>query len=206
MTFEAAAYWDHNAHYHRWIMRRLPQPPARVLEVGCGDGVFLQLLAGAGYDVVGLESDPSTALLAQAQVAESPRASVEAVDFSEYAGTEPFHAVLFLATVHHLPLRRALVKARDLLAPGGTLLVVGVARKRTPMDHLISAATAPAAWMGSWRNRQRHTRSSPRVRPRDSIGEVAAVAANVLPGVWVRRGVYRRYLLSWRKPGLTARD
>ena len=30
--------WDHNAYYHRLLLRQMPQPCRRVLDVGCGAG------------------------------------------------------------------------------------------------------------------------------------------------------------------------
>src|SRR5260370_27285225 len=32
--------WDHNAYYHRLLMRQMPSPCTRVLDVGCGAGAF----------------------------------------------------------------------------------------------------------------------------------------------------------------------
>ena len=38
-----------------FLRERLPDPPARVLEVGCGQGELTTALAVAGYDVVGID-------------------------------------------------------------------------------------------------------------------------------------------------------
>lgn len=199
---EQSAYWNHNTHYHRWVLRRLPRAPARVLEVGCGDGLLLQRLAAAGYDAVGLEPDPPTAERARARLAGTPGVSVETIPFEEYDGTagQPFHAIVFVGSLHHMRLRRALVHARTLLAPGGTLLVVGLAANRTPVEHLVEVARTPVAAVASRLHRNRAEVPAPTVDPRDSLGEIAAVATSVLPGAWIRRGLYFRYLLSWRKP------
>ncbi|MBA2331336.1 MAG: methyltransferase domain-containing protein, partial [Actinobacteria bacterium] len=40
--------------------RHLPTPPARLLEVGCGQGELTTALAVAGYDVLGI--DPAAPL------------------------------------------------------------------------------------------------------------------------------------------------
>ncbi len=39
----------------QWVQSQLPAPPARVLEVGCGNGRLAQVLARAGYDVVAVD-------------------------------------------------------------------------------------------------------------------------------------------------------
>jgi SAM-dependent methyltransferase len=38
-----------------WIRSQLPPPPARLLEVGCGDGRLARSLAAAGYDVLAID-------------------------------------------------------------------------------------------------------------------------------------------------------
>ena len=41
-----------------FVLNQLPPPPGRVLEVGCGrEGGVVALLAGAGYDVLGVDPD-----------------------------------------------------------------------------------------------------------------------------------------------------
>jgi len=37
--------WDHNAYYHRLLLRQMPQRCRRVLDVGCGAGAFAAQLA-----------------------------------------------------------------------------------------------------------------------------------------------------------------
>ena len=41
--------------FHEWIRSQLPTPPARVLEVGCGNGRLARALKRAGYDVVAVD-------------------------------------------------------------------------------------------------------------------------------------------------------
>lgn len=43
--------------FHEWVRSQLPAPPARVLEVGCGNGRLARALQRARYDVVAV--DPS---------------------------------------------------------------------------------------------------------------------------------------------------
>ena len=44
------------ADFGTFVLKQLPPPPQRVLEVGCGrKGDLVELLAGAGYDVTGVD-------------------------------------------------------------------------------------------------------------------------------------------------------
>ncbi|WP_229899238.1 methyltransferase domain-containing protein, partial [Streptomyces capoamus] len=56
--FNAAHPWDHNAHYHRWILRQLPRRFDRALDVGSGSGDLARLLAGRAAAVEAVDADP----------------------------------------------------------------------------------------------------------------------------------------------------
>ncbi len=96
------------ADFGTFVLKQLPPPPLRVLEVGCGhEGGLVDLLAGVGYDVLGV--DP------QAPAGES---FVQAT-FQELEGE--WDAVVAGRVLHHVdPLDEGL----DLLASLAPLLVV----------------------------------------------------------------------------------
>ena len=56
--FNAAYPWDHNAYYHRWILRQLPPRFGRALDAGSGSGDLARLLAGRADRVCGIDIDP----------------------------------------------------------------------------------------------------------------------------------------------------
>jgi methyltransferase family protein len=91
-----------------WVLQELPPPPARVVEIGCGDaGGVVAALVEAGYDALGVD----------------PRAPVaprfEQRDFRELDGV--FDAAVAGRVIHHLdPLGEAI----DKLAALAPLLVV----------------------------------------------------------------------------------
>ncbi|HEU4537400.1 MAG TPA: class I SAM-dependent methyltransferase [Polyangiaceae bacterium] len=88
----------------------------RVLEVGCGRGELARRLGRAGWALTALDRR-----LRDAEPAPGVR-WVEA-DFLSF-DDEPYDALVFTATLHHLhPLERAIERSADLLAPGGLLLV-----------------------------------------------------------------------------------
>lgn len=59
--FHAAHPWDHNAHYHRWILRQLPRRFNSALDVGSGSGDLAKLLASRAEAVHGIDIDSSRA-------------------------------------------------------------------------------------------------------------------------------------------------
>jgi Methyltransferase domain len=91
-----------------FVLKQLPPPPQRVLEVGCGpEGGVVELLAGAGYDVLGV--DPHA----------PEGARFVRMTFQELEGE--WDAVVAGRVLHHVnPLDEGL----DLLASFAPLLVV----------------------------------------------------------------------------------
>jgi hypothetical protein len=49
-----------------------------------------------------------------------------------------YELITFIATLHHMDLAPALRRARELVAPGGELFIVGVSARKTPTDWIIS--------------------------------------------------------------------
>ncbi len=89
----------------------------RVLEVGCGNGQLSWRLAHLGLQVVGLD------IALPRQRPTHPRLRFEKGDFYKFKD-EPFDAVLFTSSLHHLhPLEGALRRARNLLLPTGLVVL-----------------------------------------------------------------------------------
>lgn len=96
--------------------------------------------------------------------------------------------------------RVALRRMDQLLAPGGTLAIVGLARSRLPADLLWEAA-AVAANLRYRLTRTYWQQPSPTVwPPPHTYTEIQALARRALPGVCYRRHLLWRYSLVWVKP------
>ena len=101
----------------RFLTRHLPPAPARILEVGCGDGAAARALATHGYDVTALDEarDPAWDSAGRVRWIEA--------DFRHHEADEPYDAVLFTRSLHHMmPIEGALDRAAASLKPGGHLL------------------------------------------------------------------------------------
>ncbi|WP_431038706.1 class I SAM-dependent methyltransferase [Streptomyces sp. P6-2-1] len=206
--FHDARPWDHNAHYHRAILRRLPRRFGPALDVGCGSGDLARLLAGRAQSVTGTDTDPGIVAKARAATPEAvPVAFTTADALDAEAAPGPYAAVTCVAVLHHLPLTETLASFRARLAPGGTLVVVGLYREETRADRAVSLLAVVAHALVAWWKHPRGGRAArpaamtARTRPATtSLAEIRRTAARELPGVRVRRRLFWRYVLEWRRP------
>ena len=111
--------------YEEVAARLLPNLPDRAgaLDIGAGDGAFLERLLELGFsDVLGLEPSHAARRGAPAQV----QALIREESFEPGAfGEASFSLVTCLQTIEHVPEPLALCReARRLLKPGGALLLV----------------------------------------------------------------------------------
>jgi SAM-dependent methyltransferase len=121
----------------------LPSPPARILDVGGGPGVYAEWLAGLGYDVHIVDPVPlhiEQAVDAGRDLQGSLTAEVgDARHLSAEDGT--FDAVLLLGPLYHLTERadrvRALEEARRAAVPGGPVVAAGISRFASTLDGLV---------------------------------------------------------------------
>ncbi|OCI30936.1 class I SAM-dependent methyltransferase [Oerskovia enterophila] len=198
-------YWNHSTHYHPDLTRLVGPGTRTALDVGCGEGLLTRRLKAAGAGrVLGLDLDQDQVERARAASGGPPQATgldyVAGDVLAPLPGlAEPFDLVTTVATLHHLPLHGGLRRLRALVAPGGTLAVVGLTRPRTASDHAVSAAAIPAAGIAR-RRRGEWEHGAPIAEVTTSHAELRAAAREILPGARLRRRLYWRYTLVWRAP------
>ena len=195
-----AQRWNHNIHYHRVVEAALPARCRSALDVGCGEGVLTRHLRRHVPHVVGIDLDARSIRLAEQQ---SPSGDVQYVlgdVLTHPFAAGSFDAVTSVATLHHLDAEAGLQRMADLVAPGGTVAVVGLARSRLPRDlHWELTATIAhrlrVVRHGHWQH------SAPTVWPPPlTYAQMRAVTASVLPGAVFRRHALWRYSVVWHKP------
>ena len=106
-------------HLERFVLAELPSLPARVLEVGCGDGELALAMDSAGYAVTAI--DP-----------EAPAGEIfERVGLEDFASEERFDAVVSSVALHHIAdLEAAVERIATLAAPQGRLVLSEFDRER----------------------------------------------------------------------------
>jgi SAM-dependent methyltransferase len=95
-----------------FVRANLPEPPARVLEVGAGAGRLARALRATGYDVLAI--DPRSD--------EEDVRAVALADLDEPAAS--FAAAVAVVSLHHVePLEESCRRLGEVVEPGGTLVV-----------------------------------------------------------------------------------
>lgn len=198
--------WDHNNHYHNFLLRQLPEHLGMAIEVGSGKGDFARLLAVRADKVIGYDLSPEMIRIAKERSAAYPniefqQANVMAVDLPAA------DCVVSIATLHHMPLEDMLSKMKESLRPGGTLLVLDLFTMSSLGDLLVSIAAMPVDRMlklvknggikeslearAAWAEHGKHDTYL-------TLREVRRVCNNMLPGAKVTRHLLWRYSIVWR--------
>lgn len=197
--------WDHNAYYHDWVLRRVPDGAGAALDVGCGTGDLVRQLAQRFEHVTGVDADPVSV-----QIAQRLSAGVGGVELlcgnlmtADLPGR--YDVITALAVLHHVPFEPALVRLRDLLGPGGTLVVLGLYREDTFVDQAISALAVPANVLMGGLNRYRRgsrerpvSMTAPATPASMTLAAIRKAAKDHTPGAVLRRHLFWRYSLVYR--------
>jgi SAM-dependent methyltransferase len=211
----AVTHWNHNEHYHGFLLRQLPTRFARALDVGCGTGTFACRLAERADAVDAIDVSPQMIAAARLRHSEVPNLRWLVGDVL----TAPlvlggYDAVTAIASLHHLPLETGLSRLAELVRPGGTLAVLGLAAP-SAVDYVRGVAAVPAdTAVGCWKAlRGRGGRPDQQIliagetvtmpvrNPENTLAQIASAARRLLPGARLRRHVFYRYSLVWRRPG-----
>ena len=122
--------------------------PARVVDLGCGEGALTASLARRWPDarVVGVDSSPAM-LAAAARYAEPGRVDFVEGDVRDWVPDSPVDVLVCNAVLHWVPGHAELLtRWADLLAPGGELAVQVPGNFRAPTHTLLTELCRSPRW------------------------------------------------------------
>jgi SAM-dependent methyltransferase len=127
------------------LLRFLPEPPARILDVGGGPGWYASWLAGLGHDVRSIDVVPLHVEQAKQRSEAGPHFEVELGDARQLSvADESVDVVLLLGPLYHLPSRddriEALNEARRVTRSGGLVVIATISRFAGLLDGMRSGS------------------------------------------------------------------
>ena len=200
---------DHYARYHGYLLGHVPERCGHVLEIGCGTGEFTRQLARRAERVLAVDLSPQMIRLARERAGLHTNIDFVTGDVMSYPlPAARFDCVATLATLHHLPAEPVLRKIREALKPGGTFVCLDLYRRSGLSDLLFDGVAYPASLL-------LRLLKTGRLRPPREVREAYAehgktdtyltlpqverICARVMPGALVRRHLFWRYSVVWKK-------
>ncbi|WP_139738783.1 class I SAM-dependent methyltransferase [Actinomyces wuliandei] len=197
------SYWNHNAAFHGELVADAARRGGRALDVGCGEGLLVERLSAVCDEVVGIEVDPASLERARARVSGIGKAAVSQTDIMDPGAVDrlgQFATVTCVAVLHHLPLEEGMERLAALVAPGGRLLVIGLAARKSVADWVLDLlGVVPTRCASLWHHEILDI-GVPTAPARESLRHIRAIARRTLPGARVRRRFYWRYSMVWDRP------
>ena len=130
--------WNHNFAYHKWILKHV-KGKKRILDVGCGDGTLVYKISNKRNYVVGIDIYSKALAKARQNNYYDNSKFIENDFLSHDFKKEKFDVIIFVASLHHMDMEMALLKAKRILNRNGIILVVGLAKPSNFFDYVLDA-------------------------------------------------------------------
>ncbi|HEY0730285.1 MAG TPA: class I SAM-dependent methyltransferase [Pyrinomonadaceae bacterium] len=204
--------WTANNHYHNFLLKYVPENCENALEIGCGTGAFAMELGRRARRVVAIDMSPEMIGVARRRSAGVENVEFELADAMRWEFPKAqFDFVCSIATLHHLEQREILTKINDALRPNGVLVVLDLVESSGLVERMMDVAALgvsaglrlihngrlrpPPEVRKAWEQHGKHDHYS-------TVRQVRTLADEILPGSQVKRCVFWRYLLTYRKPAM----
>lgn len=201
--------WNHNNHYHGFLLRHVHEHCQIALDIGCGTGSFSRLLADRSDQVVALDLSPQMIRIARERSKCYSNIQFQVADATAWEfPLGQFDCVASIATLHHLPIEEMLLKMKGALRPGGTLIVLDLYEAAGLADMLVSMVAMQVHLI------LRLVKSGQLREPREvreawaahgkndfypTLAQTRRVCERVLPGARIRKHLLWRYSIVWRR-------
>ena len=201
--------WNHNNHYHDFLLQNVPPGCQKALEIGCGTGSFSRRLAQHSRQVQAVDLSPEMIRIAESRSDQFPNIEFRVVNINPRSFPyEDLDCIAAIATLHHLPLAEMLARMKDALRPGGVLLVLDLFEPEGLSDTIRDCLAMPVS-VGLRLLHNGRMRPSRELREayaeharHDSyttFSQVREICAAILPGARLHKHFFWRYSIVWRK-------
>jgi ubiquinone/menaquinone biosynthesis C-methylase UbiE len=201
--------WDHNRHYHDFLIKQLPRACQEALEIGCGAGSFSRRLSKRAHRVLALDLSPEMIKAAKRRSDAYTNIEYQVADVLTWDFPKnKFDCIASIATLHHLPLESILGKMKTALKTNGVLLALDLYAPEGPSDRIREILAVPLHTILKIKNTGR-LKEPGEIRSawaqhgaRDSylpVAEVRRKCNQKMPGAIVKKHLLWRYSIVWRK-------
>ena len=201
--------WNHTAHYHSFLINYLPVKCRHILEIGCGTGEFSRLLAERAEKVLAVDLSPQMIRLALESSKLYPNIDFVESDVMTYQLPDShFDGIATLTTLHHLPMKDILKNIKKALKPGGTFVCLDLYQRSNLADLFFDAVAYPTSRFltlkktGKFRPSREFREAYAEHGKTDTylpLPQIEQICADILPGAFVRRHLFWRYSIIWKK-------
>lgn len=193
--------WNHNYAYHNWIKKNI-ENNSIVLDVGCGDGTLIFKISKMCKKVYGIDIDKKSINVA-IKANKDDNVSFINDDFLKYNFKNmKFDMIIFVAAIHHMNMKDALLKAQSLLKENGKIIIVGLSKPSSIFDYIIEVLRIVPSFVvskfkGNKTSEEMNIETNYNFPTSD---EVRSICKQILKRNYkIKYALHYRYLLLWTK-------
>ena len=193
--------WNHNYHYHNFIIKNLSKSRKSALDIGSGNGYFASKLSTMFNKVICLEPDKNTFNHAKNKYYTISNMIQKKSLLDEFNSEEEIDFISCIASIHHMDFERSLVKIKELLSMDGKLVILGLYKESTMIDYLYSIlAYIPNKIRCVLSSNSPSEKIIIKTRPaKMTFKEIKVIADKILVDYKIRRHLYWRYSIIYNK-------
>jgi ubiquinone/menaquinone biosynthesis C-methylase UbiE len=202
--------WDHNNHYHFYLLDQLPSKGKIILEIGCGIGEFSRLLAKRFDKVIAIDLSPNMIEVAKQHSQDFDNIDFQVADILQWQfPLDKFDAIASIATFHHLPLTQLLPKLKAILNPGGKLVILDLIEYEYPKDMWMDIISIPLNWLFQVLKNKRIKPTHEQIQAWKehsstdhylTLLQSQQIFSSFLEKARIRKHLFWRYSVIWQKP------
>ena len=201
--------WNHNNHYHHFLLKQLPNSCKTVLDIGCGTGEFSRLLAKRSEQVIAIDLSAKMIEVAKQRSREFLNIDFQVADVLQWQfPVGRFDAIASISALHHLPVATLLPELKTALRPEGKLVILDLLAPENLRDRFSDLVAVPLNWVFKIIKNQQIQPSPEVVAAMKAhaltdkyltLSQAQQIYTRSMKGAKVRKHLFWRYSVVWAK-------